>query len=296
VPKRKIEEIFKPKFWLNLSKSESKKHKPFLSPTVWDTMSKDYDDLEESEFYKSLKADVLSEMERRGAIESNYSVIDVCCGTGSYTVEFAKRVKEVLAIDISQGMLEQLKKKLEKLSLKNVEVICEDWYKFNTDRSFDTVFVSMTPVLGDLEQIDRFLNISKRYLVIVHWAGLRKNELLEEISQKFFKKTYKASSPGIVLIFNYLFSKGWAPDLKFYHGYFERKGSVERVWERFKTRLMAKGYRISAKKEKDVLNFLEDKSKDGIIEYKTKVRIGALFLNKEVFYGKSRNDRSGDDL
>ncbi len=59
---------------------------------------------------------------------------------------------------------------------------------------------------------------------------------------------------------------------------------------------MAKGYRISAKKEKAVLNFLEDKSEDGIIEYKTKVRIGALFLNKEVFYGKSGNDCSRDDL
>jgi hypothetical protein len=130
----------------------------------------------------------------------------------------------------------------------------------------------------------------------VHWAGLRKNELLEEISQKFFRKQYKASSPGIVLIFNYLFSKGWAPDLKFYHGYFERKSRVERVWERFKTRLLAKGYRISPKKEKDVLNFLRDKSKDGIIEYKTKVRIGALFLNKEVFLGKNGNGRSRDDL
>jgi len=294
--KRKIEDIFKPEFWLNLSKLESKKHKPFLSPDVWDTMSKDYDELEETEFYKSLKEDVLSEMEKRGALDPNFSVIDVCSGTGSYTIEFAKRVKEVLAIDISQGMLEQLKKKLERLSIKNVEVICEDWYKFNSTRSFDTVFVSMTPVLSDLEQIDRFLSLTKRHLIIVHWAGLRKNELLEEISQRFFRKPYKAFTPGIVLIFNYLFSKGLAPDLKFYQGYFERKSNFERVWERFKTRLMAKGYNISSEKEKAVLNFLKEKSKDGIIEYKTKVRIGALFLNKEGFNGKSGIDRSWYDL
>ena len=285
--KRKIEEVFNLEFWLNFSRAESKKSKPFLSPDVWNVFAKDYDDLEETEFYRSLKSDVLFEMEKRGALAYDFSLIDVCCGTGSYTVEFAKRVKEVLAIDISEEMLRVLKEKLEKFNLNNVKIVQEDWFKFTTSERFDTVFVSMTPVLSDLEQIDRLLNMAKKYLIIVHWAGLRKNELLEEISQRFFNKEHKGSFPGIVLIFNYLFSKGWAPDLKFYQGYFERKSPTQRVWERFKTRLLTKNYKISSKKEKEILKFLEEKSRDGVIHYKTKVRIGALFLNKEGFNGKS---------
>ncbi len=290
--KKRKNKILDPNFWLALSYKEVAKGKNFLRPEIWDNFAKDYDDLENSTFYQELKTDVLKEMEKKGALAPHLTAIDVCCGTGSYTIELAKRVKEVWALDHSTKMLEILKKKIQDNRLTNVKILEIDWYKYEPKEKFDLVFVSMTPILGDLEQVKKLLNITKKNLVFVHWAGIRENLLLEEILQKFFPIKKEEKSLGIFLIFNFLYSLGYAPDLKFYHGYFARTSTVERTWERIKLRLLAKGYKISSTKEKRILEFLEEKAQNKVIKYKTKVRIGALFLDlkqMEESYGEGGN-------
>ncbi|MFN3505264.1 MAG: class I SAM-dependent methyltransferase [Caldimicrobium sp.] len=276
-----LTKILTPSFWLKLSQTRKKETKKFLKRDFWELISVEYDSLEESPFYRSMQEDIIQEMEKRGALKENYSFFDVACGTGSYTVKIAKKVAEVFALDISPSMLSHLRKKLQTESIHNVQVIEADWKKYNPDRKFDTVFVSMTPILRDLKEVKRLFDCTEKFFIAVQWAGLRKNYLYEEIEEKFFKKRIRDPQAGFFILFNYFYTIGHPGDAKFYEGYFEKKSSMEKFWQKLKFRLKSKGYKISAKKEKEILKFLENKAINGIIENKTKVRIGALFVKKE---------------
>lgn len=273
--------LLKPSFWISLSKEPKGKTTKYLKKDFWELIAEDYDSLEENSFYIGMQEDIINEMERRGALGKDYSFFDVACGTGSYTIKIAKKVSQVYALDISPSMLEHLKIKMERENLKNITVIEADWRKYNPSEDFDTVFVSMTPILRDLKEVKRLYSIARKHFIAVQWAGLRQNLLQEEIERKFFNKRAKDPQPGFFIIFNYFYTLGNPGDAKFYEGFFEKKTPIEKFWQRLKFRLESKGYKISLKKEKEILKFLEEKAIRGIIENKTKVRIGALFVKKK---------------
>lgn len=282
-----LEEVLKPSFWVKLS-SQKERVSLFLKKDFWEIVASDYDALEETTFYRNMQEDILSEMEKRGALERDFTFFDVACGTGNYTVKIAPKVSKVYALDISPAMLSILRKKIEEKGLSNVEIIEADWRKYQPERDFDTVFVSMTPILRDLKEVKRLFEIAKRFLIIVNWAGLRKNLLLEEIEKRFFNRVKPDYHPGLFLIFNYFYTLGYPGDIKFYEGFFERKSTLEKTWTRLKFRLVSKGYKIGSKKEKEILKFLESKAKDGVIITKNPVRIGAMFINKRrAYHGES---------
>ncbi|MFN3921497.1 MAG: class I SAM-dependent methyltransferase [Caldimicrobium sp.] len=276
-----LSNLLKPSFWVALSKQGRGDSAPYLKKDFWELIAEEYDDLEQNAFYRSMQEDIIEEMERRGALEKNYTFFDVACGTGSYTVKIAKKVSLVYALDISSSMLEILKRKVERENLNNIVLIKADWRKYNPSEKFDTVFVSMTPILRDLKEVKRLYTVAKKYFVAVQWAGVRKNLLHEEIEKRFFRKQIKDTQPGFFILFNYFYTLGNPGDAKFYEGFFEKKSSVDKFWKKLKFRLESKGYKISLKKEREILEFLEEKAVQGIIENKTKVRIGALFVKKK---------------
>lgn len=282
-----LNKILKPSFWESLSLSRKKRTEVYQKEDFWNLIAEDYDALEETPFYSALQRDILQEMEKRGALKSNYTFFDVACGTGNYTVKVADKVSRVLALDISPGMLEVLKKKIEAQKIKNVTIIQADWRKYEPEEFYDTVFVSMTPILRDLKEVKRLYSCAKRFFIVVSWAGLRKNHLLDEIERNFFGRLKEETHPGLILLFNYFYTLGNPGDVKFYEGLFERGDSVEKLWKRFKFRLTAKGYKIGTRKERAILDYLRAKAEGGLLENKTQVRIGALFIKK----GGSQNGK-----
>ncbi len=275
-----LNEILTPSFWVKLS-TQKEGVSPFLKKDFWELIASDYDALEETPFYRAMQEDIISEMEKRGALQREFTFFDVACGTGNYTIKIAPKVSKVYALDISPAMLNLLREKMKKANINNVEIIEADWRKYQPERTFDTVFVSMTPILRDLKEVKRLFDIAEKFLIIVSWAGLRKNLLLEEIERKFFRGNKGDKNPGILLIFNYFYTLGCPGDVKFYEGIFERKSTLEKIWTRFKFRLTSKGYKISKVKERQIIEFLKEKEKNGYIETKTQVRIGAMFIHKE---------------
>lgn len=275
-----LNKILNPSFWEKLYIPKKRRDLIYQKEDFWNLVAEDYDALEETSFYKEMQRDILQEMERIGALRSEFTFFDVACGTGNYTVKVAGKVLQVFALDISQAMLNILKKKIAEKGLKNITIIQADWKKYEPDRIFDTVFVSMTPILRDIKEVKRLYNCAQKFFIVVNWAGLRKNFLLDEIEKRFFRRVREEPYPGLFWLFNYFYTLGNPGNIKFYEGFFERRAPVEKIWKRFKFRLTAKGYKIGIRKEKEILKFLNDKAKDGIVENKTQVRIGALFIRK----------------
>lgn len=77
---------------------------------------------------KKIEQCALETLEDAG-VETGYTVLDCCCGCGTYTIPAAKIVGKggfVYAVDINQNKLDDLKQEVTSKSLSNVSLIKHD--------------------------------------------------------------------------------------------------------------------------------------------------------------------------
>ncbi len=272
-----------PNFWkeYSIKISSGDSGRGYLKGECWDKAASTYDDLESCEDYMKQVNTVLGDLKQKGALSPENTVLDVACGTGTYAVRMAPLCREVVALDVSQAMLKQLRQKQEKLGIKNIRTIHADWNSFQIQEKFDLVFVSMTPILRSLDNLDRFLEISKKYLAVICWAGIRENPLLNRLYDEILGERPDKQRTDIVVLFNYLYARGYAPDLKFFHGCWERTRSVEGqikglIWQLEMARELTPAEREQVRKR------VAEQAQNGLVRVYTKVRIGFMLLDKEA--------------
>ena len=120
-------------------------------------------------------------------IQLGHTVLDTGCGSGTTTIEIARRVGaegRVLGIDISTPMLDVGRVRLEALGIDGVTFDNNDiaTYPFE-EGTFDRVF-SRFGVMFFIDPIAAFTNIRKGMksggrLAFVCWQGLNKNPWME---------------------------------------------------------------------------------------------------------------------
>ena len=92
-----------------------------------------------------LAADIFAALERRIPLRSNWTALDYGCGTGLLTLALAPRVRRVVAVDSSTGMLEVLAQKARAAGVANVEPLLADFSKDPLPPGpFDLVASAMT--------------------------------------------------------------------------------------------------------------------------------------------------------
>ncbi len=70
-------------------------------------------------------------------------VMDFGAGTGLITSQIAPHVNKVVAVDVSQSMLEQLFKKLQAADNKNIDILCQDITQKPTGDVYDLIVSAM---------------------------------------------------------------------------------------------------------------------------------------------------------
>ena len=101
-------------------------------------------------------------------IKNTDVVIDFGCGIGFFSIPAAKLAKKVIAIDESEIMVKELKRRTEKI--KNIEVIKDNKISQSAD------LILLITVLHEIENVEEFikncftlLNDNGR-LIIIDWA------------------------------------------------------------------------------------------------------------------------------
>ncbi|RKD30535.1 class I SAM-dependent methyltransferase [Thermohalobacter berrensis] len=124
-------------------------------------------------------------------IQGGLHIADVGCGIGYFTIPLAEQTGEkgkVYAIDINPIMLNEIKKRVDKENITNVEIIHSAENNFRLKgKSVDIVFTST--VLHEVDSPSKFLKECKRVLMgngklfILEW-----NKIEEKIGPPIHKR------------------------------------------------------------------------------------------------------------
>jgi len=92
----------------------------------------------------SYDEEVLKSLERSGILKKDMTLVDLGAGNGCFSRILAKKVKKVLAVDISSRMLAELERKADEEGLENISTVEGDCCDMPIeDESVDIVFSYM---------------------------------------------------------------------------------------------------------------------------------------------------------
>ncbi len=272
-------DIISPEFWKGLAKKKTRHVTIDKGVDCWDRAASTYDDLEACSDYLSQLNIIISTLLKTGALHADARVLDVACGTGNYGIRMAPHCLEYTGLDISRAMLDQFEAKIKRYNLHNIRIIHGDWLQQKLQERFDLVFCSLSPILRYMENIDTLLNTSKRFVAIVSWAGVKDNPLSVRISKRIFGQPDRRSCMDVLTLFNYLYTLGYAPDLHFFHGNWQRTRKITDQIESILWQLEMK--RPLTDEEKSIVaQEVESEGKDGYVSVATRIRLAFLLLDK----------------
>ncbi|MEG1255769.1 class I SAM-dependent methyltransferase [Clostridium sp.] len=93
------------------------------------------------------------------------------CGTGLVSSNLTHRFSEILMMDLSEGMIEQLKIKIQENHIDNMKTWCGDVFNFNDEEKFDVIYTSMalhhiTEVSGVVKKLYTLLKNNGKLVVV----------------------------------------------------------------------------------------------------------------------------------
>lgn len=101
-------------------------------------------------------------------LQPNFSVLDIGCGPGRHTIEFAQIAAQVVGTDISGRALGYARKSADTAQLTNASFVKTDWEdtdltELQWEKRFDLVFASMSPAINCKKTLEKMINASKGY-------------------------------------------------------------------------------------------------------------------------------------
>lgn len=194
----------------------------------WNSISNTYN--ERAKFDQQLALTTIDMLYKEGIIHKDFTVLDIGCGTGNYTIPLAKRVSHVYALDSAKAMLDRLVVNAQKEAAKNIIPIHKSWYRCSYKKEFDFVFASFCPAIRDTKSLMKMHRASRRYLCYVTackevdtFKQIRK-DIWERITGKPFG-VYR--SFDVIYPFNFLYAKGLRPSLKYLTHTYKYEDSIQ---------------------------------------------------------------------
>lgn len=231
----------------------------------WDIRAEEYNENCQKE-----KFDLIEKLISKGAINKEYDVLDVGCGTGKYLVEFAENSKKVTGIDISSNMISYARKNAESMKLSNVGFHVMSWQdldvnEFNWNKKFDLVFSNMSPAIASKETLMKMIEASKKYCFMSGFVYRK-----DKVRDKFFKeiigkKYYKSVEKNIYCAFNILWNMGIYPEITYKDVVWTNRMSKETAIGMY-TIMLQKMVKVDDCIKEKIKAYIDEISCDGKIE------------------------------
>lgn len=136
-----------------------------VKPSMWDKAARGYSLMTLMEVNgTNLQLDAMP-------LEPDMEVLDCGCGPGRVAIQLAKRVKKVICLDSSEGMLDECRKNCEAAGVKNVEFVYADWQETEIGKTIPEVdMVIQSRGGGGPSSLSMLKKAARRYAVSVMWS------------------------------------------------------------------------------------------------------------------------------
>lgn len=101
-------------------------------------------------------------MQKLGILQADSTLLDIGCGIGNYTIEFAKCCKTVTALDTNAVSLSVVRERAHACGLSNVKILQGAWEAYHTEECFDVTFCAMCPAICNYEELLRLERKTKQ--------------------------------------------------------------------------------------------------------------------------------------
>ncbi|AKL94301.1 methyltransferase [Clostridium aceticum] len=223
---------------------------------------------------------VMDLLRSKGILQKTSTVLDIGCGPGRYTIPMAKECREVVAIDISQEMLQYAKDHAISAGLDNIIYKQSTWEdidlkEYGWEKKFDVVLASMTPGVYNFATFKKMLEASKGYCYLSGFIQ-RSNQLWDPIQKEVLgEDSRKQQDDKIYYAFNILWQLGYHPEIFYQERTWEQEWSLEEIQELYKQRFEI-NHAVQQKDIEKIEKLLAAHQKDGKVIEKTEAKTAAL--------------------
>lgn len=216
----------------------------------------------------------LMQLAQEAPLGPDWTVLDIGCGTGGYSFAISQRVKHVVGIDVSPKMIALAKQRAQQLQIENVTFLCGDFTSLDFAHPFDLSFAHMSPAVSDAITLNKMLACSKGYCYLVK-AVRRIDSILDPLKTMCSIPLCPPFDEGLLYTFAILHQLGKLPQVTYRPNHWTDSRPVDLAGVWYLNRLRA--YReLPAQLERQVLDYLEKVSVNGIVEEDTKTIIATI--------------------
>lgn len=145
-------------------------------------------------FYKDI-ANIVKDF-----ISECQTALDLGCGTGELTLELAKFVDSVYAVDLCREVIDVLREKMLKSNRDNIYCAVGDWKKIGFAKRFDSVFLCYTG--GIIHEFEKLFSITQKFLIVVVPKNKETNNFHLNRILSDFKKDFPETAGEVINFLN----------------------------------------------------------------------------------------------
>lgn len=224
---------------------------------------------------------VLELLASKGVLKEDENVLDVGCGPGKYSLEFAKRGQNVIGIDISPKMIEFARENAQTEGLNNVSFDTLDWEmadlkKLGWEQKFDMVFASMTPAINSKNTLEKMMQASRGFCFLSTFVD-RKDSVRDPLRSLInWQSSDRNFSKTIYYGFNILWLMGFYPEIIYLDSEWENTYSLERAVSLY-TANFEMTQSLTKEEKKTIAAYLEEISQNGQVKERIDSKIAWMY-------------------
>ncbi len=278
-----------PEFWEKAweranKESIFKKKDKTLKNTVdfWNRRADNFTNNVMSEKGKNRINTVIQWLTAQGVVLEGAKVLDIGAGPGPYSLAFAEKAEQVVALEPAENMVAFLNEKIRENGITNIQVIQDTWEEVDLDAQgwkgeFDLVFASMTPGINSWETIHKALRCAKKYCFISQFAGRRQSNIMEELWRDVYGEEIPTWPAHVIFILNLLYSRGYQLDFRVWEERRQVETTLQEAVPFFLSELQIFGKEEPYPEDK-VKTFLESRAQEGKLSHQMVSRLGKILV------------------